>query len=162
MKKYFLLFILALLCSYIYAEEKVNIRMNMISPQKFKSNGKTLYTMNIENNENIVFYDLELTAFNDDNLEIIFDRAKINKIEPKENIRINMEIINNKKYYFNKDNYITYKISNDEYFNDYSCKYTIKPEENFWFFIIMSFALILTVCFIIIFIKINKGEENAG
>jgi uncharacterized membrane protein len=160
MKKYFLIFILLLFCSYLCIAEKANIRIQLTYPQTIKSDGKTSYSIFLENNENKALYDLELASFNDANLEISFDRIKINKIEPKENIKINVEINNHYKYYFSKDTFITFEISNNEYFNEYRYKFTIKPVENFWFLIMLSIILLLTILFAIIFLKLEKGEEN--
>ena len=162
MKKYAVIVVLSLLCTYIYAEEIPNINVSLSYLRNIKSNGKEYIDSSIKNNENIAFYNLELSVLNDDNLEIILDKKRIAKLEPNETITVNMEIINNYKYYFSKDTFITFKISNDEFTKDIRYKFTIKPVKNFWFFVIMSVALITTILFIIIFIKINKGEENAG
>ena len=161
MKRYFLILVLLFFCFNIYATE-VSIRLIGHFQRDIKSNEKTLFSINFENNGNETLHDLELTALNDDNLEIIFDKVRINKIYPKESLQINVEINNNKKYFFDKETFITYKISNNDYSNDFRYKYTIKPVKNFWFLTILSIALSLTVLFIILFIKLDKGESNAG
>jgi hypothetical protein len=159
--KYVLTIIFLLSCSYAYSTEKPNIEFNLSFPRNIKSNGREMFDLGIYNKEDTTLYNLDLSAFNDNNLEIILDKIKIEKIEPKETIKINMEIINNNKYYFSKKASITLKISNAEFSKDYRCGFTIKPVDNFWRFIIISVALLLSVSFTVIFIKINKGEENA-
>jgi len=153
--------VLLLFCSIIYATE-ANIRLIGHFQRDIKSNDKTTFSIYFENNGNDTLYNLELSALNDDNLNIIFDMVKINRIEPKEQLQINVEINNKKKYYFDKETFITYRISNNEYSNTFRHRYTIKPVENFWFFTILSIALSLTILFIIIYIKLDKGEKNVG
>jgi len=163
MKKYILVIILLLFCSVVYAEKKAKIMVYDGYPTNIKSSGKTIRTIDIANNEKEALYDLEVSLLNDDNLEITLDGVKIvkiDKIEPNEQFRIKLEINNERKYYFDKEIWITYKISNDEYYNEFRRFYTIKPVENFWFFTILSIGLVLVVIFIIIFIKLNKGENN--
>ena len=160
MKRRILTIILSLFCTYIYAEEIPNINVSLGYSRNIKSNGKEFIDFGIKNYENIVFYNLELSVLNDDNLEIILDKKRIAELWPDETITINMEIINNCKYYFSKDTFITFKISNDEFTKEIRYKFTIKPVEKFWFLIILSIALIITILFILIFIKISKGEEN--
>jgi uncharacterized membrane protein len=158
--KYAFIIIFLLFCIYAYSTETPNIRVSYSYPTNIKSN-KVSFILSIYNNEDTALYDLKLSAFNDNNLEIILDKIKIEKIEPKEIIKINMEIINNNKYYFSKNVFITLNISNDEFSKDDRNRFTIKPVDNFWRFIIISVALILSVLFTVIFIKTNKGEENA-
>ena len=162
MKKYFLIIILLFSCSIIFAAEKANIGIITYYPYIIYSNTETSFYIYIVNNEDKTLYDLELSAFCDDNAEVTFDRARIAKIEPKENIRINVNITSKNKYYFDKDTFITYKISNNEFFYENRIKYTIKPVENFWVFIILSVVLLLIVVFVLIFFKLNKGEKDAG
>jgi uncharacterized membrane protein len=160
MRKHIFTIILSLFCTYIYAEEIPNINVQLIYPRNIKSNGNEFFDLSIKNYENIVFYNLELSVLNDDSLEIILDKKRIAKLEPNETITINMEIINTYKYYFSKDAFITFKISNDEFTKEIRYQFTIKPVEKFWFLIILSIALITAILFVLIFIKINKGEEN--
>jgi len=160
--KYALAIIFSLFCTYAYSIETPNIELNISSPRNIKSNGRESFDLSIYNRENTALYNLDLSAFNNNNLEIILDKIKIEKIEPKETIKINMEIINNNKYYFNEKILITLKISNDEFSKDNRYSFIIKPVDNFWRFIIISVALLLSVFFILIFIKTSKGEENAG
>jgi uncharacterized membrane protein len=162
MKKYALIVILTLLCTYIYAEEITQIRLYLNSPREIRSNEKKTGELEISNEGNIVLHDLELTVLSGDILEVNLDRTRIDTIKPNERIFINMEIINNHRYYFSKDAFITLKISNDEITKENRYKFTIEPVKNFWFSIIMLIALITIISFIVIFIKINKGEENAG
>jgi uncharacterized membrane protein len=153
--------VLLLFCSTIYATE-ANIRLIGHFQRDIKSNDKTAFSIYFENNGNDTLYNLELTALNDDNLDIMFDMVRINRIEPKEQLQINVEINNDKKYYFDTDTFITYKISNNEYSNVFRYRYTIKPVENFWFFTILSISLLLIILFIVLFIKLDKGEKNVG
>jgi uncharacterized membrane protein len=120
------------------------------------------FIIDIYNDGDIALYDLVLSTSNKDNLEITLDKTRIKKIEPKETIQVNMEITNSDKYYFSKDAIITLNISNDEFSKHAWDTFTIKPVDNFWRFIIISVALLLSILFIVIFIKINRGEENAG
>jgi uncharacterized membrane protein len=145
----------------VYSIETPNIKVNFSYPRNIKSNGKSSFIISIYNNEVITLYNLELSTSNENNLEISLDKIKIEKIEPKETVHINMEIINSNKYYFNKDVIITLNTSNNEFSKDDWDSFTIKPVDNFWRFIIISVALLLSVSFTVIFIKTNKGEENA-
>jgi uncharacterized membrane protein len=166
--KYALTIIFFLFCTYVYSIETPNnietpsIRVHFTYPRTINSNGKKSFIIDIYNDGDIALYNLKLSTSNKDNLEITLDKTKIEKIEPKETIQLNMEIINSDKYYFSKDTIITLKISNDEFSKDAWDKFTIKPIDNFWRFIIISVALLLSILFIVIFIKTNKGEENAG
>jgi len=162
MKRYFLIIIFIFSCSIIFATERANIRLSEHSQRNIKSNGITLYSILIVNEGNNVLYDLELSAINDDNLEIKFEKIKIFKLDPKESIRINVEINSKIKHYFDKDTFITYKISNNYYSNEFCYKYTIKPFEKFWFFTIISISLVLIILFVLMFIKLDKGEKNVG
>jgi uncharacterized membrane protein len=160
MKKYVLTIIFLLFCVCIYAAETADIKVSFDYPRNIKSNGKTLSKLEITNRREISLYDLELLFTNDDNLEIVADKTKIDKLDPKETITINMEIINNYKYYFSKKTVIRLKTSNSEFSINDSYSFTIKPVENFWLFMIISITVILTAFFVFIFIKLNKGEEN--
>ena len=162
MMKYMLTLILLLFCTYIFAAEAADIRVNLSSPREIKSNEKKAFELSIYNVGNIVLHNLELSVFNDDGLEIILNETRIDSIESKETIIIYMEIINNNTYYFSKETSIALKISNDEFTKDFGYKLTIKPIENFWFFTILAVASIVTILFIIIFITLNRGEENVG
>jgi uncharacterized membrane protein len=161
-KKYALITVLSLFCVLLYAEETVNIRAGIYSPKIIKSNGKETFDLSITNGESMAMNDLMLLVSNDGDLEIILDKIKIDTIEPKETVIVNMEIINTQKYYFSKDTLVTLKISNNQFTKDFSYKFTIKPVEKFWFFVIISIVTILIVLFVFIFIKINKGEKNVG
>ncbi|MCL2801536.1 MAG: hypothetical protein FWD28_07260 [Treponema sp.] len=161
MKKYILIIVIFLSCSIIYATE-ANIRITGHHQRNIISSGKTTVFIFVENNGNNVLYNLELSALNDDNMEITFESNIINKIEPKESIIINVDINNKNKYIFDKDTFITYKISNNVYSNEFRHKYTIKPVENFWFFTILSIALLLTILFVLLFVKLDKGEKDVG
>jgi uncharacterized membrane protein len=160
MKKYILTVFFLLLCVYIYAAETADIKVSFDYPRNIKSNGKTLSKLAITNRGEISLYNLELLFMNDDNLEIVADKTKIDKLDPKEAIIINVEIINNHRYYFSKKTVIKFKISNSEFSIDNSDTFTIKPVANFWLFMIISITAILTAFFVFIFIKLNKGEEN--
>jgi uncharacterized membrane protein len=160
MKKYILTVFFLLLCVYIYAAETADIKVYFNYPRNIKSNGKTSVKLDITNKGDIPLYDLELLFMNDDNLEIVADKTRIDKLDPKEKFPINMEIINNHKYYFSKKTAIKFKISNSEFSIDDSDTFTIKPVENFWLFMIISITAILTAFFVFIFVKLNKGEEN--
>jgi uncharacterized membrane protein len=144
----------------IFTAETPSIRTTFSSPRVINSNGKTLREFEISNNGTSTIHDLELLFTNDDGLEIKADKTKINKIDPKETIVTYVEITNNYKYYFDKETFIRIKIFNNEYSDNFAYKFTIKPVDNFWLSIIISISLILTVSFIIIFIRINKGDEN--
>jgi uncharacterized membrane protein len=159
--KYALTIIFSLFCTYAFSIETPDIKVSYSYPRNIKSNGKESFILSIYNNEDTALYDLELSTFNDNNLEITLDKLKIGKIEPKETIKINMEIINSNKYYFSKKVFITVKISNEEFSKDDQYSFTIKPVDNFWRLIIISVALLSSVSFTVIFIKTNKGEENA-
>jgi uncharacterized membrane protein len=160
--KYMLMLILLLFCTYAFAAETTDIKVSLDYPREIKSNEKKLFELNVYNGENIVLHDLELSVLDHDDLEITLNKTRIDSIEPKETVIIYMEIITNNTYYFDKDTTIALKISNNEFTKDFGYKLTIKPVENFWFFIILAIALMLTILFIIIFIKLNRGEENAG
>lgn len=155
-----LIIALTLICSYIYPEETRDIWISVNYPRTIESNGKKLFDLIIKNNEDTAIYELELLVLNDAGLEIVLDKTKIYTIEPKETVIIKMEIINPQKYYFSKETSIIFKLSNNDYTikNDYT--FTIKPIENFWGFVIISITLILIISFVLIFIKISKGEEN--
>jgi uncharacterized membrane protein len=150
----------------LYADKELNkepaieVHSPSSSNKNIKSNGREFHNFYIINYDDSTFYNLELSVINDDNLEIIMDKNRIAKLEPSDRFAINMEIINNNKYYFKKDIFITIKISNDEFTKNIRHSFTIKPVEKFWLFTILSIALILTVLFVLIFIKINQGEEN--
>ena len=164
--KYALAIIFLLFCTYVYSaetsNETPNIKVNFTYPRNINSNGTKSFIISIHNREDTALYNLKLSASNKDNLEITLDKTKIEKIEPDETIQVNMEILNSNKYYFKKDAVITLNISNDEFSKDAWDSFTIKPVDNFWRFIIISVALLLSVSFIVIFIKTSKGEENAG
>jgi uncharacterized membrane protein len=164
MKKSALILVFSLLCTYLYADKELNTEPNidiqLVSSKNIISNEREFHNFFVTNRDRSAFYDLELTVTNDANLEIILDKNKIAKLEPNDKIKVDMEIINNYKYYFDKDIFITIKISNDEYTKSDRRRFTIKPVENFWFFTILSIALIIIVLFVLIFIKINQGEEN--
>jgi len=161
--KYALAIIFSLFCTYAYSTEDIPyIKVNFSYPRNISSNGKTSFIININNKEDKALYDLELSTSTKEDLEITLDIIKIERIEPNEVIQVTMEIVNNNKYYFSKDVIITLNISNDEFSKDAWDSFTIKPVDNFWRLIIISVALLLSVFFILIFIKTNKGEENAG
>jgi len=161
MKKYALIVVLSLLCTYIYAEETAKIRVYLDSPREIRANGKEPRKLDISNEGNIVLYDLALTVLSDDIFEVTLDKTRIDSIKPNETITVNMEIANNQKSYFSKEAFFTIKVSNNEITKESNFRFTIKPVENFWFSIIISTTLITIILFILIFIKINKGEENA-
>jgi uncharacterized membrane protein len=154
--------ILLLFCTYISVAETADIRVRLISSQEIKPNEKKTLVLSIHNDENMALHDLELSVLNDDDLEITLNKTRIYSIEPKETVMIDMEVTTTNTYYFDKDTFIALKISNDEFAKDFRYKLTIKPVENFWLFMILSIALIITILFVIIFIKLNRGEENAG
>jgi uncharacterized membrane protein len=162
MKKYALMVMLSLLCTYIYAEETAKIRIYLTSPREIRANEKESRRFDISNDGNIILHNLALTVLSDDILEVKLDKTRIDTIKPNETISVNMEIMSNHRYYFSKEAFFTLKISNDEITKESNFTFTIKPVKNFWFCIIMSITLITIILFIVIFIKINKGEENAG
>lgn len=148
-----------LVCTYIYP---INISAYLNWPRNVRSSGSDFFELTITNNENIALYNLELFVSNDENLEVILDKQNIIKLDPKEAVKINMEIVNKNKYYFSKETFVRLKISNDEYSTSIGYKLIIKPVENFWLFFILSVSLLLTLVFVIIYIKINKGEKDVG
>jgi hypothetical protein len=146
--------------TYIKAVEIPNISVRISSPRNIKSNGNTFIDIIIRNNEKIPLQNLELFILNYDDLEIIMMNNIINRLNPNQSIVLSMEIINNKKYYFDKETFITIKISNNEYMFENRLKLTIKAIDKFWLFVILLVTTILIISFILIFNKINKGEEN--
>ena len=164
MRKRVLTVILALFCAYTYAAEMadMSVSVDLSFPREIKSGEKGLFSFRIKNYENIALHDVELSVSSDDILEITLDKTKIDSIKPNETITVNMDIINNYRYYFSKVTFVTLKISSNEFAKDIRYQFTIQPVKNFWFFMIISIASIITVLFVVIFVKINKGEENAG
>jgi hypothetical protein len=90
-KKYALITVLSLFCVFIYAEETANIRAAIYSQKIIKSNGKETFDLNITNGESMAMKDMILLVSNDGDLEIILDKIKIDTIEPKETVIVNME-----------------------------------------------------------------------
>jgi len=158
MKKYTLTIIFLFLYAYLFP---IDIYINNY-PRNIISNEKASFTIKLNNDENNTLYDLDISTHNDNDLEIILDKTRIEKIGPKETIEIKMDVTSKNKYYFNRNAYITIKVSKNEilYHNKYS--FDIKPVKYFWSVISVSFVLLLSVLFIVIFIKISKGDGYAG
>ena len=146
---------------YIYAAEMTDVWISIDYPREIKSNGTKSTIIEISNRGDTAFHDLELLVLNNDDLEIVLEKTRIDRLKPKETIYINMEIINKNKYYFSKDVFLTLKLSNDGDSNISRHKFTIKPVNNFWQIIIISISVVLIISFILLFIKTNKGELNA-
>jgi len=162
MKKIVLAVAFLLLFMSMHAAESANLRIYLNYPRNITSNGKTNFSFDIRNEEDKALNNLEISMSSENGLEVSLDRSIIGAIRPGETVTVNVEIVNNRKYYFSEETFVTLIVSNDEYFNSNRYRFTIKPVENFWVILIASIASLLTVLFIVLFIRLNKGEENAG
>jgi uncharacterized membrane protein len=162
MKKMGLMIVLLLFCTNIYSSEFSNLNVNLSSPRNIRSNGIETFELRLNNRGDTALYNINFTIIYNDDLEISLSKMQINTLEPRENIILYMEIINNNRYIFDKETLISVRISNEEHENNYRYRFTIKPIENFWLFVILSLTLTIVFIFITIYIKINKGEKNAG
>jgi len=167
MKNNILKIILLLVCTYIHSMEFAGVSTN-ITPQNIGSNSAEIFELAITRRrfagaaERPAFYNLELSVAHDDRLRITLDQTRIDSLEPGDNIRINMEIINNYSFFFNESTIITINMSNEDYQRSFQHRFTIRAVENFWLFVILILTLMLICVFIIIYVKTNKEEKNAG
>jgi len=162
MKRYIFAIILSLCCTYIFSIEFENLRVHMGHPRDIKSNGAETFTLSISNRGDAALYNLELSVIYNDDLIIVLSQPKIAVLESGETIRVNMEIINNRSYFFDRNTLVILNITNEDYESNFRFMFTIRHIENFWFWVILSLAAIMIFLFIIVYIKANKGEKNAG
>ena len=139
--------------------EMPNLRVTLSHPRIIKSSGEETFLLNIRNNRETALYNLELSAFNNDGLEIFMDITKIDRIERNETFTVSMRVINNHSRYFRKNSAVTISISNENFMIDHRFTLTIEPVENFWLLVIIAVAFLLAVLLSIIFIRLNKEEK---
>jgi uncharacterized membrane protein len=162
LKKNILAIILLLFCTYIYSIEFQNVGVNLSSPRNIGSNSVETFVLSISNRGNATLYNLELSVIYNDDLIIALAQTRVYSLEPRETVRIDMEIINNSRYFFDKETFVILRMLNEEYESNFRFRFVIRSIENFWFFAILSLASVIICLFIIIYIKVNKGDRNAG
>jgi len=162
MKRYILAIILSLCCASLFPIEFENLRVHLGHPRDIPSNGAGTFAPSISNRGDAALHNLKLSVKYNDDLLIILGRQKIYTLEPGETVRVTMEISNNHSHFFNRNTLVTLNIINEDYESNFRFGFTIRPVENFWFFVILSLAALMVFLFIIVYIKANKGEKNAG
>jgi len=162
MKRYILTVILSLCCASLFPAEFENLRVHLGHPREIPSNGTGAFDLRISNRGNAALHNLELAANRNDDVLVVFSQPKINTLEPGETVRVTMEISNNHSYFFDRTTLVTLTVANEDHVSTFRFMFTIRSVENFWFFVIVSFAALMIVLFIIIYIKANRGEKNAG
>ena len=151
-----------LLCTYIHSNEFPNFSANIHSSRYIRSSGSDTFELRINNGGDTTLYNIELSVVNNDDLDMHLNKTRMDILQPKENLILYLEINNSKNYFFDKETFVSLRVYNEEYESNYRFRFTIKPIEYFWFFIIIIFAAIMTISFVIIFIKLTKGDKNAG
>ncbi|MCL2381030.1 MAG: hypothetical protein FWC64_05485 [Treponema sp.] len=165
LKRSILTIILLSFCAYVYATEFPSVFVN-ISPRIIRSNSVETFELTISNRRSFgnreipTLYNLELSVEHNDDLIVTLSQTRIDFLEPGDNFRINMEITNNHKFFFDEVTFITVNVSNEDYESSFPLRFTIRQVENFWFFVILTSMVI--GLFVIIYIKANKREKNAG
>jgi uncharacterized membrane protein len=167
--KHILAVVLSLLRAYIYAgdgasvDRVLRINFEVSQPRELRSNGKENFELWVFNDGNAPLHNVRISASSDVELEINLDMSEIGILEAGETYRINMEIVSRNMRYFNERAFIIFRISTDELATRTAqLSFTIRPVERFWFFVIISLTSALTLLFILIFVKLNKGEKNVG
>jgi ATP-dependent Zn protease len=162
LKKSLLIVIFLLIYTHIHSVDFTSLSVGLSNPRNIRSNNIENFVINVWNRGDTVINNLELSVTHNEYLISVLDQTRIDTLEPRETVRINVEISNNLNYFFDKNTYLSVKIFNEEHESNYSFRLTIKPIENLWFFIILSLMSIIIFLFIIVYIKLNKGEKNVG
>jgi len=162
MKRYILTVILLLFCTYLFSIEFENVRVHLGHPRNIQSNSVETFALSISNRGNAALHNLELSVIYDDDLIIVLSQQKIDTLEPGETVRLTMEISNNHSHFFDRNSLIIFSIANEDHESNFRFGFTIRAIENFWIWIILALASIVVVLFIIVYIKADKGEKNAG
>jgi len=162
MKRYIAAVILSLCCASLFSVEFENVRVLLGHPRDIQSNSTETFTLSINNRGDTALFNLELSVTYNDNLLIVLDQPKIAALEPGETVRITMEIVNNHSRFFDRNSLVIVTMANEDHESNFRFTFTIRAVENFWFFVILALAAIMAVLFIIVYIKADKGEKNAG
>jgi len=164
MRRPILTVILLLFCTYMFSMETEfeNLRVHMGTPRDIPSNGTGTFELRINNRGDAALHNLELSAMYDDDLLVVLGQPKINTLEPGETVRVTMEITSNRSHFFDRHTFVTLTIADEDHAGNFRFRFTINPVENFWFFAVLALASAMIVLFIIVYIKADKGEKNAG
>ena len=162
MKRCLLVIIVSFCCVSLFPTEFENLRVHLGQTRDVPSNGAATFTLRINNRGSAALHQLELSVRYNDDLQVVLGRYIIDTLEPGETIGVTMEIANNRSHFFDRNTPITLIIANEDHENTFSFRFTIRPVEHFWLWAIVSLAAVMTVLFIIVYIKANKGEKNAG
>ena len=162
MKRYGLAIILSLCCSFLFSMEFENIRVHLCFPRTIPSNNIQTLILSISNRGDVAIHNLELSVTHSDDLTIVLNRSGIDTLEYGRTVRVTMEVSSNRTHFFDKNTLVMVNIANEDYESNFRYTFTITAIENFWLLIILSLAIIIIVLFIVVYIKANKGEKNAG
>ena len=162
MKRYILVIILSLCCASLFSIEFADLRVHLGMPRDIPSNGTGRFELRISNRGDTALHNLELAARHDDDLLVVFRQPKINTLEPGETVRVIMEISSNHSHFFDRNTFVALTVANESYESNFHFRFTIRSVENFWSLVILSLAAVVMFLFIIVYIKTNKGEKNAG
>jgi len=165
MKRYILTIILSLFCTYLFSIEFDNLRVHLGSlgrQRDIQSNSTETFDLSINNRGDAALHNLEISLTYTDDLIIVLSGQKVSALEPGETVRLTMEIINNHRYFFDRPALVIVTIANEDYASDFRFGFTIRAIENFWLGVILTLAALMIFLFIIVYIKADKGEKNAG
>jgi len=162
MKRYILAIILTLCCASLFSIEFENVRVLLGHPRDIQSNSAETFTLSISNRGAAALHNLELSVIYNDDLLIVLGQPRIDTLEPGETVRMTMEIVNNHSRFFDRNSLVIVTMVNEDHESNFRFTFTIRAIENFWFFVILSVAATMAVLFIIVYIKADKGEKNAG
>ena len=162
MKRYILTIALLLCCTALFPVEFENLRVHLGTPRDIPSNGTGTFELRISNRGDAPLHHLELTARYNDDVLVVLGQSQINALEPGETVRVGMEITSNRNHFFDRNTFVTLTVANEDRAGTFRFRFTIRPVENFWGLAILSLAALMIVLFIIIYIKANRGEKNAG
>ena len=162
MKRRFLTILLLLLCTHINSTEFQAIFIDLGRPRNIRSNSAKTFELTVDNRGNTPFRNLELSTVHSDDLLVNLDITRIDSLEPGGRVRINMEVINNHTSFFDEQTTITVTVSNEDHNRSFHHRFTIKPVENFWLFVILTLTLIVICLFILIYVKASIRGKNAG
>ena len=163
MKKITILILLLLPCMSLFSNQFPELSVYFPgNPRNIHSNVRNVFAISFSNSRTGITYEnIVLSVEYEGHLEISLDRSRIDIINPGESLTVYMEVINDRNYFFDEPTYISVRISNEDNERIISNRFTIKTMENFWLYVISSFSVVLILIFIVLYIKLNKGEENA-
>ena len=146
----------------VFSAEFENLSVNLGYPRQIRSNESGTVEITFNNRGSIAFHNLQLSVFFDDDLDIKLNESWISVLEGGEIQRINLEITSKNRHIFNNEAQFSLRVQNDEYESNFRYRLVLLPMENFWTITVIFFALFIIFIFVIIYIKVNKGELNAG